>query len=76
MKYYVSTKMNFTSWFNCGKKMLALRWKPLHSLTMSHWLNLYVDVDIMELSVARMHAANESTILSWTRALNRIQELL
>ena len=59
-----------------AKKMLALRWKPPHTVTKPHWINTYIDIINMELSVARIHSDGADTILAWQTMADKIQELL
>ena len=66
--------------FFCGltaaKKMLALRWKPPHSLAWTHWMHSFLDIANMELSVARLHGASKRTISAWLHAISKIKEHL
>ena len=38
-----------------AKKMLALRWQPPHTLSWQRWANSFLDIVMMERSVARVH---------------------
>ena len=38
-----------------AKKLIALRWKPPHSLTIRHWALTFLDVIYLELSTARIN---------------------
>ena len=58
-----------------AKRMLALGWKPLHTLTRNQWLRSFLSILYMELSVARMHEASQ-TIQSWTSAVAIVKDLL
>lgn len=64
------------SGLTAAKKMLALHWKPPHSLSRSQWLNSLLDIVYMELSVARMHNAKHATIISWSSAVDKIKNIL
>lgn len=59
-----------------AKKMLALRWKPPHTVTKAQWINTYADIINMELSVARMHGAGAGTISAWQAMADKLRELL
>lgn len=59
-----------------AKKMLALCWKPPHKLRKPHWINTYIDIINMELSVTRMHGAGADTILGSEKMADKIKELL
>ena len=39
-----------------AKKMVAVRWKPLHSLTIKQWLLTFLDIVYTELSTARINS--------------------
>ena len=44
-----------------AKKMLALRWQPPHTLSWQQWSYSFVDIVMMERSVARVHGASQKT---------------
>lgn len=51
-----------------AKKMLALRWQPPHTLTWQQWANFFLDIVMMERSVARVHGASQNMKLTiWSR---------
>lgn len=76
LKLTHSKKFMFLTGITAAKKMLALRWKPPHTITKPHWLNTYIDIIRMELSVARMHGACADTILKWETIADKIKELM
>jgi hypothetical protein len=43
-----------------AKKMVAVRWKPPHSLVIRHWVLTFLDVIYLELSTALIIKANET----------------
>ncbi|TKS64932.1 LINE-1 retrotransposable element ORF1 protein [Collichthys lucidus] len=51
-----------------AKKMLALRWQPPHSLAWQQWANSFLEIVLMEWSVARMHGASHKTLQGWEAA--------
>uniref|UniRef100_A0A3Q3AUI9 Reverse transcriptase domain-containing protein n=1 Tax=Kryptolebias marmoratus TaxID=37003 RepID=A0A3Q3AUI9_KRYMA len=57
-----------------AKKMLALRWQPPHLLPWQQWANSFLDIVMMERSVARMHTASQKTIRAWDAAYSLIKE--
>ncbi len=57
-----------------AKKMLALRWQPLHSLTWQQWANSLLDIVMMEQSVARMHGASHKTHQARDAAYSSVKE--
>ena len=59
-----------------AKKMLALRWKPPHTLTRAQWLQTFLSTLYMEMSVARMHGASQKTIQTWASAAAKVKDLL
>ena len=59
---------------NAAKKMLALRWQPPLTLSWQRWANSFLDIVMMERSVARMHGASKKTLKAWDVAYNLIKE--
>ena len=59
-----------------AKKMLALRWKPPHTLTRAQWLQTFLSILYMEMSVARMHGASQKTIQTWASVAAMVKDLL
>lgn len=57
-----------------AKKMLALRWQPPHNLPWQQWANSFLDIVMLERSVARMHAASQKTIHAWDAAYTLVKE--
>lgn len=57
-----------------AKKMLALRWQPPHSLAWQQWANSFLEIVLMEWSVARMHGANHKTLQGWEAAHKLVKE--
>lgn len=57
-----------------AKKMLALRWQPPHTLSWQQWANSFLDIVMMERSVARVHGASMKTLKAWDVAYNLIKE--
>lgn len=57
-----------------AKKMLASRWQPPHTLSRQQWANSFLDVVMMERSVARVHGASRKTLKAWDVAYNLIKE--
>lgn len=57
-----------------AKKMLALQWQPPHLLPWQQWANSFLDIVIMERSVARMHTASQKTIRAWDAAYSLVRE--
>ena len=59
-----------------AKKLIALRWKPPHSLTIRHWALTFLDVVFLELSTARINGASEPSINNWRAAADALKELI
>lgn len=57
-----------------AKKMLALRWQPPHTLSWQQWANSFLEQNMMERSVARVHGASQKTLKAWDVAYNLIKE--
>ena len=57
-----------------AKRMLALRWQPPHSLAWQHWANSFLEIVLMEWSVARMHGASHETLQAWETAYKLVKE--
>ena len=48
-----------------AKKMIVVRWKPPHTLTIRQWVLTFLDVTYMELSTARINEAKEANVNMW-----------
>ena len=48
-----------------AKKMVAVRWKPPHTLTIKQWLLTFLDIVYMELSTARINGARQVNVDMW-----------
>lgn len=59
-----------------AKKLVAVRWKPPHSLTIRQWALTFLDVIYLELSTARINGASEATINNWRSAADSLKELI
>ena len=59
-----------------AKKMVAVRWKPPHSLIVRHWLLNFLDVIYLELSTALINKATETNLNNWHSAANSLKEFL
>lgn len=57
-----------------AKKMLALRWQPPHSLSRNQWLQTLLDIAYMEISVAKIHNAKQSTIYAWASFIDGVKD--
>ena len=55
----------FLAGLTAAKKMIAVRWKPPHSLSMSQWCLTFLDIIYLEISTARIHGAKQENILPW-----------
>lgn len=71
-----SLQQKRTLWagLTAAKKMLALRWQPPHTLPWRQWANSFLDIVMMERSVARMHGASKKTIQAWDAAYSLVKE--
>ena len=49
-----------------AKRMVALRWKAPHSLSLNQWESSVLDLATLEMSVARMHGAEAHNINTWS----------
>ena len=58
-----------------GKKLVAMRWKPPHSLSYRAWILTYMDIVYLELSIARVHGAKDSAIKAWDALLTNLRGL-
>ena len=45
-----------------AKKMIAVRWKPPHTLSIRQWILTFLDIIYMELSTARINGAKEANV--------------
>lgn len=54
--------------------MLALHWQAPHLLPWQQWANSFLDIIMMERSVARMHAASQETLRAWDAAYSLVKE--
>lgn len=59
-----------------AKKLVALRWKPLHSFSRRVWLLMYQDIVYLELSTARMHGAKEAMVEMWNSLSLKLKDML
>ena len=59
-----------------AKKLIAVRWKPPHSLSIPQWIQSLVDWLAMELSVARVGRAGENSIKTKIEAPEPAKALL
>ena len=59
-----------------AKKMLALRWQPPHSLSHTQWLQSFLDIVYMEMSVGRMHGVKHQTIAAWASVPVKLKDML
>lgn len=66
----------FLAGLTAAKKMIAVRWKPPHSLSYRQWVLSFIDVAYLELSTARVHNAKEETIIVWNQTVVDLQSLL
>ena len=57
-----------------AKKMVAVRWKPPHSLVVRHWALTFLDV--IYLSTARINKTTETNLNNWHSAANSLKEFL
>ena len=55
-----------------AKKMLVMRWKPPHALSVSHWKRQFRNILVLEASIARINNAKKETI----KALESAADLL
>lgn len=62
------SEAHFSRWPNACKKIIAVRWKPPHSLSIRQWILNFWDVIYTELSTARIHGAEEGTLNQWLLA--------
>lgn len=58
-----------------GKKLVATRWKPPHSLSYRIWILTFLDIVYLELSTARVHGAKDSSIKAWELLLSKLRGL-
>ena len=56
--------------------MIAVRWKPPHSLSIPQWIKSLVDTLAIELSAARVGRAGEKSIKTKIEALELAKALL
>ena len=66
----------FLAGLTAAKKIVAMRWKPPHSLNKQYWVLTFIDVVYLELSTARIHGAREDTIRLWAQTLEKLKGLL
>lgn len=57
-----------------AKRMLALRWQPPHNISWQQWADSFLDIVMLERSVARMHAASQKTINAWDAAYTLVKD--
>ena len=58
-----------------AKRMLAVRWKPPHSLSRRQWLLAFLDVIYLEISTARVNGAKELVLKSWLSVAESLKTL-
>ncbi len=71
----VHEKRIWLSGLTAAKKVLVVRWKPPHNLSLDQWWHLLIDILQLELSAVRCHRAQEKTLKSWTEAITAMKNL-
>ena len=74
LQFSIGEKCVFLSGITAAKKLLALRWKPPHDLSEKHWVNMWMEILQMELSVARVHGAGARVLGRWSRTIDKLKE--
>lgn len=59
-----------------AKKLVSMRWKPPHSLSIRQWVFTFLDVIYLEMSTARVNGASEATINIWRETADSLKELI
>ena len=59
-----------------AKKLIAVRWKPPHTLDISHWYTTLLDIIYLEISTARIHNAKQKNISFWYAVAEEIKSRL
>lgn len=57
-----------------AKKMLALRWQSPRFLAWQQWANSFLEIVLIEWSVAQVHGASHKTLQGWEAAHKLVQE--
>ena len=65
-------KRIFLAGITAAKKIIAVRWKPPHKLSIAHWYLTFLDIIYLEISTARMHNAKQENILPWYQAIDTL----
>ena len=68
----MSKKRIFLAGITAAKKIIAVRWKPPHKLSIAHWYFTFLDIIYLEISAARMHNAKQDNILPWYKAVDTL----
>lgn len=66
----------FFSGLTAAKKLLALRWKPPHTLSFRQWALTFLDIVYLELSTARLHGEREDNGNKWSNIAEKIKEMV
>lgn len=69
-------KRVFLAGLTAAKKIVAIRWKPPHSLNKLLWIFTFIDIVYLEMSTARIHGAREDTIKLWAQTLEKLKVLI
>jgi len=59
-----------------AKKIIFLRWRPPHQLSMKHWLQALLEAIYLEWSSARINNSKPRTLEMWKKAAEDVQTLL
>lgn len=59
-----------------AKKLVSMRWKPPHSLSIRQWVFTFLYVIYLEMSTARINGASEATINIWRETADLLKELI
>lgn len=61
---------------NMQHKIVAIRWKPPHTINKQYWVLTVIDVAYLETSTARIHGARKDTIRLWAQTVEQRKDLL
>lgn len=75
LRLSLDSKRALLAGLTAGKKLVATRWKPPHSLSFRAWILTYLDIAYLELSTAKVHGAKDSAIKAWSSLLNSLREM-
>lgn len=75
VKLKVARQRILLSGLTAAKKMVAIRWKPPHCLSIQAWTLMLLDIAQLETSIARMHKAKSETIELWQIFTDRLRRL-